>query len=333
MLSESELNLLVQQIPLPTSQGRIRVHNFAQTNLFVYRDINGGLGILLSNVGVSPEVPEFRNIQFRMEETVQVYHSNDTSSQLADVFAASFTEQRFDYPIILILEYMLYSVDGEHYTSNDLIDVILLFKELLAGPPKQLSMEEKIGIWGELWFIRRTFRTAENENQREKVIQAWENSLRSVSDFNFCDSSVVVEVKTTVRDSRVHMISSVEQLSDSESPDGVEQYVASMACRVDETPAGWTIRRLIDSIITQIETERVRIFFTTILETRGWNDGCTDICLVIRPGVPLALFKKEKIPTVLPLAEGVIQAQWQVILDEQNKESDPDLIISGAINL
>ena len=332
MLSESELNRLVQEIPLPTSIDRITVHHFEQTNLFVYRDISGGLGILLSNVGDSPEIPEFRNIEFRMEDTVQIYHSNDASSQLDDVFAASFTEQRFDFPVILILEYMLDSVEGEHYTSRDLIDVILLFKELLAGPPKQLSMEEKIGIWGELWLIRRTFRTADTEDQREKVLQAWENSSRSVSDFNFCDSSVVIEVKTTVRDSRVHMISSVEQLADSESPDDVKQYVASMACRVDEPPAGWTIRRLIDSIDTQIETERLRIFFTTILGTRGWNEDCTDICLVIRPGVPLALFRKENIPTVLPLAEGVIQAQWQVILDEQNKESDPDLIIRETIN-
>ena len=332
MLSESELNQLIQGIPLPTSDETIRAHHFAQTNLFVYRDINGGLGILLSNVGDSPEIPDFRNIQFRVEDTVMIHRSDGTKSQLDDVFAASFSEQRFDFPVILILEHMLYSVGGEHYSSGHLINSILLFKELLAGPSKQLSMEEKIGIWGELWFIRRAFRTAENENQRESVIQAWENSLRSVSDFNFSDSSTVIEVKTTVRDSRVHMISSAEQLSDSESPTGVEQYVASMACRLDETPAGWTIRRLIDSIIAQIETERVRLFLTKILETRGWNDNCTDICLVIRPGVPFALFKKEKIPTVLPLAEGVIQAQWQVILDEHNKEADPDLIISRAIN-
>ena len=331
MLTESEINLLVQQIPLPTSEDRIRVHNFAQTNLFVYRDINGGLGILLSNVGDSTEVPEFRNIKFRMEETVQIYHSNDSSSQLNDVFAASFTEERFDYPIILILEYMLYSVDGEHYASKDLIDVILLFKDLLAGPQQQISVEEKIGIWGELWFIRRAFRTAENEGQRENILQAWKNSSRSVSDFNFSDSSVVIEVKTTTRDTRVHMISSVEQLTDSESPDGVEQYVVSMACRVEQPPAGWTIKRLIDSINTQIETERVRLLLKTILETRGWNENCTDICLVIRTGVPLALFKKKNIPTVLPLAEGVIQAQWQVVLDEQKKELEPDLIFNRAI--
>ena len=62
MLSESELNQLIQGIPLPTSDETIRAHHLAQTNLFVYRDINGGLGILLSNVGDSPEIPDFRKI-------------------------------------------------------------------------------------------------------------------------------------------------------------------------------------------------------------------------------------------------------------------------------
>ena len=171
-MSESELNQLVQQIPLPTSDDRIRVHHFGQTNLFVYRDSSGNLGILLSDIGDSPEIPDFRNIQFRVRDMAQIYHSNDTSSDLNDVFTASFTEPRFDFPVVLILEYMLDSVDGDHYMARDLIDSIMLFKESLAGPPMQLSAEEKIGIWGELWFIRRSIPNCRHRRSKREGSQS-----------------------------------------------------------------------------------------------------------------------------------------------------------------
>lgn len=332
MLSESEINQLIQAIPRPTSEGRIRVYNFEETNLYVYREFNGGLGILLSEVGDTPDFPEFRNITFRAESNVNVYHSDRTNSQLDDVFSASFSEGRFDLAVIFILEYMLESVDGDHYISRDLIDTIMLFKELLASPKRHLSLEEKIGIWGELWFIRRTFRTALEEDQREKVIMAWENSKTSASDFNFKTSSVVIEVKTTIKDSRVHTISSAEQMSNIETPSDVDQYVASMACRLAHPPSGWTISRLVEVIQKQIQTNRLSEKFDDILRNRGWSQENSDICLTIRPGVQLALFKKEIVPTVIPLQKGIIQANWQVILDEQNKESGLDLIIQECIS-
>ena len=76
----------------------------------------------------------------------------------------------------------------------------------LVAANTPISREEEIGLWGELWFVKQVI-----DSDGVEAISAWLTPAESRHDFHLPRSDV--EVKTTLRSSRVHHIHGFDQLT------------------------------------------------------------------------------------------------------------------------
>ncbi len=76
----------------------------------------------------------------------------------------------------------------------------------LLRPRGRLSSETEVGLIGELWFLLYTA----DQHGAEMAVRAWKGAQSEEHDFGL--PSVDVEVKTTVSETRRHMISSLTQM-------------------------------------------------------------------------------------------------------------------------
>jgi len=81
-----------------------------------------------------------------------------------------------------------------------------------------LSEEKVIGLWGELWVLRKQI-----ESKGTSAVRYWKGATKAVHDFQFED--IELEVKTTRNERRKHIISSLTQLVPSP---GFELYICSL---------------------------------------------------------------------------------------------------------
>jgi hypothetical protein len=135
-------------------------------------------------------------------------------------------------------------------------------KTLLAAKPR-ISEESQIGLVGELML----FRTLLNTYDENTVIDWWLGPLAEERDYAF--PAFDAEVKTTVGESRTHVIHGAGQLEP--SPGRSLWLVSIQITRAGGDPNGLTLPGLIQDIRERLTTSRDR--FLTYLASEGWEDG------------------------------------------------------------
>lgn len=106
--------------------------------------------------------------------------------------------------------------DGESPIAS--LDRSLRNWNALLRHPDALSDERQIGLFGELWVLRRLIRS-----MGTAALQAWTGPRRQSHDFRLADSEL--EVKTTSGPGRVHTVNGLNQLVPSA---GFDLYVVSL---------------------------------------------------------------------------------------------------------
>jgi Putative PD-(D/E)XK family member, (DUF4420) len=134
-------------------------------------------------------------------------------------------------------------------------------KSLLAAKPR-ISEEKQIGLAGELLL----FRALLNAYDEDTVIEWWLGPLAEERDFAF--PAFDAEVKTTLGESRTHVIHGAGQL---EPTPGRHLWLVSIQMtRAGGDPKGVTLPGLIHEIRERLTITRDR--FVTYMASEGWED-------------------------------------------------------------
>jgi hypothetical protein len=135
-------------------------------------------------------------------------------------------------------------------------------KALLATKPR-ISEEKQIGLVGELLL----FRTLLDTYDEYTVIDWWLGPLAEERDYAF--PAFDAEVKTTIGESRTHVIHGAGQLEP--SPGRSLWLVSIQMTRAGGDPNGLALPGLIQEIRERLTLSRDR--FLTYLASEGWEDG------------------------------------------------------------
>lgn len=164
-------------------------------------------------------------------------------------------------------------------------------KALLAAKP-QISEEKQIGLLGELLLFRALLDIIDEFT----VLDWWLGPLAEQHDYAF--PAFDAEVKTTLRESRTHMIHGVGQLEP--SPGRSLWLVSVQVSRAGGNPDGIGLPGLIHEIRARLTATRER--FIANLTSQGWDDDDAAIyptTYVLR-SMPAAYLVDEDFPAVTP---------------------------------
>jgi hypothetical protein len=135
---------------------------------------------------------------------------------------------------------------------------------LRPDPNAYLSCEEALGLFGEMWFLRRWLRTVNAE-----AMKRWQTTVSARHDFQW--PSISVEVKTATTQSAgppVHRIASLEQLA---KPEQGQLYVFSLQV-CDDALAVNTLHSLIASLTADLQGDFQTLSdFNDKLAVRGYS--------------------------------------------------------------
>ncbi|SMO49258.1 PD-(D/E)XK motif protein [Propioniciclava tarda] len=164
-------------------------------------------------------------------------------------------------------------------------------KALLAAKPR-ISEEKQVGLFGELLL----FRALLDSFDEYAVIDWWLGPLAEERDFAF--PAFDVEVKTTLGESRTHVIHGASQLEP--SPGRSLWLVSIQITRAGGDPKGIALPGLIHLIRERLTATRGR--FLNCLASQGWDDD--DAAMYPTPYVlrttPAAYLVDDDFPAVTP---------------------------------
>jgi len=165
-------------------------------------------------------------------------------------------------------------------------------KALLAAKPR-ISEEKQVGLFGELLL----FRALLDSFDEYAVIDWWLGPLAEERDYAF--PAFDVEVKTTLGESRTHVIHGAGQLEP--SPGRSLWLLSIQITRAGGDPKGIALPRLIHMIRERLTATRDR--FVSCLASEGWDDDDAAMypaAYVLRT-TPAAYLVDDDFPAVTPV--------------------------------
>lgn len=180
-----------------------------------------------------------------------------------DIFLEiSTTNDELFEPFFAVMINMADLIQIEGYSPSIAVNSTLgLFRDLLK--PKQLLSNEKlIGLWGELWLLRRILKQL-----GPGYLESWRGPRKEVHDFRF--NKTEIEVKTTRNEERLHVISRVSQLEP--SPNRV-LYILSLQIVSSGAGAGDSLPSMVDSVYQLLRPyDNHLVEFRDLLSAEGYE--------------------------------------------------------------
>lgn len=203
-------------------------------------------------------------------------------SRVGTFTAVSFKDDDADLVRIFLrlLEEAFLSEEGPH-SSQEIRSKIIAFAEIFSR--LETSVKDVIGLWGELYVIRRS-------HDPVKVARAW--CLAKSAQFDFLGENHVLEVKTTTKARRLHRFS-MEQLRPSS---GLNPHICSIL--LAELPSGMAVGELMDEVLELIEDadDRLRVLHQC-LKKGGKDIYSSTLPLSVFPdGASVAVYHAATIP-------------------------------------
>lgn len=171
---------------------------------------------------------------------------------------------------------------GADHSARAVREQILSIADLFTR--LDADIKDVLGLWGELHVIR------SSQNLR-KAVRAWSSSRNAR--YDFITDGFGLEVKSTVKPSRIHCFS-LEQLRPTAD---IRVFVASIL--LVENPGGETVAELIDQVYEALDDpeERSR-FFRLCLRKGGADIYASDVRLSLLPkSASVLLFDSSQLPT------------------------------------
>jgi hypothetical protein len=303
---------IFNKLELPDSM-EYNSKQFNNSNLWIVKDNKGNCGFMIDKATESSLLKNYVNLD---KITKKVWHSK--SIKLKDIVMYIHNDNVSPLVFSSSLSVHFQKHIKKTYTVGDFKKALDKIEAMIKKP--KYNKNEIIGVWGEFFVINELINNFSSNKKREEIIKGWESPEgRTIIDIKLCESLINIEVKTTTQDSRVHHISSINQLIPNENYNG---YLASLCINEGR---GSTCNDLKLKILDSLNANQKKIFNERIL-IRG-KDLCNDVKYIfeINSLKEVRYFKFLDVPKPDD-KEYMINIKWDIILDNINSKSLEEIL-------
>jgi len=269
MNDESSFRYNWNNMSIPPNEEKITIKKVNTTNAYLTKSHDNTIGLFLEDIVDKIPKRTYKHLEIKMNLRKEINIKNSEKKIIRNCMHLIADSEINASVLSLILESLLENQPSGQFTAMDLITVLDDVEELLRRPKKPPTIEEVVGVWGELYILRLLIGDINNVEIQEKIIAGWEGEIREKLDFRFRSSGHVLEIKTTISNQRIHHIHGIEQVT---LPPGFNSGV--MASLVLETNQGSSCLMLVNSIKdcfkgSEIEKQRLLQLFNKRMRIRG----------------------------------------------------------------
>jgi hypothetical protein len=317
---------------LPNKSGELSAAHVPRTNAWVYKDAQGGFGLMLTGVDEPLRYPTLKNIRMVYKEEKIVKQPGE-SHRVRRCLEVTLDSSCSPEAMATVFERLALRQPSGSYSTADLMLVLRDAAALFEVPPAGAHKAEVIGVWGELWFIETLLGRCTQPELQLEVLRAWESEgpRRDIIDFRFHNAGMAVEIKTTLGD-RVHHIQGFGQVT---PPDGFSGgFLCSIVLR--EVDQGRSAARLAGDLSEKFRAvPSQRKSFETLLAEKLEHRGkeCADDRYRFVPAEnALRAYQMDKVPRPTP-AEYVSSIEWEATLEpiQSLSERDADSLLQSLL--
>lgn len=308
---ETTTNLERTFATLPAARNRSEPQTNIGSNIHIGRSSEGGIQIILSNAAPASQILPLRRAKLESDITFR----SEEWGNLENCVVLEFDPDVDPGAVSKVAEHLCGDGTGRR-SGDDLIDSVLAFQTLLENATTGWSFSRVVGLWGELYAIMRMLMQCSDDDQRHHCIKAWKSTGIHCKDIVMPAAGLGMDVKTTSRNQRLHIITSVDQVTSSDSH---EPNILSIVVRPVAEGEGTTPVDLITRIRNSLTGPSALLFEQKVRSLDLDLDVCTSHRFVERTSRPMRVFSASEVPgvtTFIPLPEGVPELSWPVQLSE-----------------
>jgi hypothetical protein len=222
------------RLSVPSDRKELVARHVPRTNAWVFKDHAGGFGMMLTGVHRAAREPHLRNIHLSFHE-VKIIMEGGSGREVSDCLQVAMDPSCSGEALATVIERLGLNHPDGAFSTDDLIAVLDDAAELFLPTRPGPSKEAVVGAWGELYLIELLMNRARDADAQDRIVRAWEaeGPARDMVDFRFSDSTIILEVKTTMGE-RIHHIGGLGQVTT--PPTWAAGYLVSVA--ISETSAG-----------------------------------------------------------------------------------------------
>jgi len=248
------------KLKIPKS-GTFSFEEIHGSNVILIKNSNDELGIIIHKTLPIPESYKVKNFQFSYHKQIINKEKNIIYENCQMILIGK--ELNEDY-IINILFSILDYVSKKTVDSFDIMNIVNTVNENFQI--ENFSYNEIVGVWGELAFLLHLIEDVNEKDKLYEVLNAWESQFsRNKIDFRFHEIKIACEIKTTVKEERVHHISGHKQCKPPQNIDTL--YFVSIRIKDDDT--GYSCADLTKQIINKLNEQNLIELFKNKIEVRG----------------------------------------------------------------
>ena len=327
MNNKNTFQSLWEKMSTPPFTDMITISPIPQTNAYLAKYFDGSFGLFLRDV--TDKIPKrtYKHIEVNFKKTQQISIPGKKNRLLSNCLILQ-SDNEIKTPLLsMILDFLYEEEPSGNFTASNLISVLDDVEELMRRPKSPPTLQEVAGVWGELYVLRMLLNNSNNHQRQIDVLKGWEGEIREKIDFRFLFCKQVLEIKSTVTNTRIHHLHGIEQVT---IPPGFDS--GALASLILETGHGFTNLSLLDSIRKCFvgNGEEIRKCLK-LLETRILlrGDACTDDRFPLElTHNGLKFFQFDFVPTP-GHAEGVVSIEWISNLSDSSglSISDTDKLV------
>lgn len=310
------------KLKIPKS-GTFSFEEIHGSNVILIKNSNDELGIIIHKTLPIPESYKVKNFQFSYHKQIINKEKNVIYENCQMILIGK--ELNEDY-IINILFSILDYASKKTVDSFDIMNIVNTVNENFQI--ENFSYNEIIGVWGELSFLLYLIQGVKEKEKLFEVLNAWESeNSRNKIDFRFHKIKVACEIKTTVKEERVHHISGHKQCIPPQNIDTL--YFVSIRIKDDDT--GYSCADLTTQIIQILNEQNLKELFMNKIEVRGakyCNNQTSKFSYLDSNLFNIYDSKNIELP-IIP--KGVYDMEWKQSFDFVN-ETDHKLSIDYIID-
>jgi hypothetical protein len=231
------------------------------SNIILIKNSRDELGIIIHKTLPIPESYKVKYFQFW-------YHKEIINKQKKVVYENCqiiIIEKGLNEEIILNILFSI--LDYKSKRNIDSYDIMNIINEVNDNIQiENYSYNEIIGVWGELSFLLHLIQKVKDKEILFELVKSWESDFsRNKIDFRFNKFKIACEIKTSVKEERIHHISGHKQCIPPENIDSL--YFISIRAKNDDT--GYSCYDLTNQIINMMYEKNMKQYFEDKIKIRG----------------------------------------------------------------
>jgi len=278
-------------------------NQFNESNLWIVKDNNGNCGFLIENANDSDKLGEYKNLDKKKFNEFQS-KKNILKNVLMIIHNENVVPEVFSESLNVYFEKNI----KVNYTVNDVKKALDEVEAITKKIKNKLN--EIIGVWGEFIVLRTLLENAKSDKIKSEIINGWESpDGRTLIDFNLVSLLTHIEVKTTTLNTRIHHISSTNQLLSKPNWNG---YLASICIKQNTGVSCNDLRLQILNLIN----ENQKVIFNQRVLIRG-KHLCNDSKYIfeINKTKEIRYYRFINVP-IPEIKNNTVNVKWDAILEE-----------------